>query len=236
MRQQAKLDLGIVGIDEDVPILRNENLANLTSQFHTNRYILKIWLRTADSSRSRDGLVKSPVYSLIRPDIDGQAFCIGGIQLGELTVIQNHLHYRIIGSQFVQHVGRRRIPGLRLFPVGKFHMVKQDFAQLFGRIDIKRFPRLLINLLFQYGNLYLQAVSVLFQPHSLRLDSHLLHVEKAVDQRHLNIGKEAVHLCPLQFLRQTVRTHKCDIPHIADARKCLLLIGLQSHFYRLLTD
>ena len=58
-------------------------------------------------------------------------------------------------------------------------------------------------------------------------------MEKAVDQRHLNIGKEAVHLGLLKLLGQTVRTHKGDIAHVADARKRLLLIALKRLFNRL---
>ena len=155
MRQDTKLDLGIVSVDEDAALLRNKYLPNFTSQLHTNRDVLKIRLRTADSSRSRDGLVKSPVYSLIRPDIDGQTFRIGGIQLGKLTVVENHLYHRIIGSQFVQHIGSRRITGFRLFPIGQLHMVKQNLSQLLGRIDIKGFPCFFINLLLQRDNLHL---------------------------------------------------------------------------------
>ncbi len=128
------------------PLSGYEHLADAPAQLHAHGNILQIWLRGADSPGGRDGLVEVGVDPLILPDVDGKPVRIGGFQLGKPPVFQNILHDGIFLRQLLQHIRRRGIAGLCLFPSGKLHGIKQHLTQLFGRIDVEFHSRLPVDL------------------------------------------------------------------------------------------
>ena len=160
MRQNAKLDLRIVCIHEHIAILRYEYLADSTPKLHAHRNVLQVWLSAADSSRSCDGLIEFSVNTSVFPDKAGQSLGIGGIQLGQLTIIQDHLNHRIIRRQLLQHIRRSGITGLCLLSVGQLHPFKQDFPQLLRRINVEFFTGQLIDFLLQCHDFFFQLLSV----------------------------------------------------------------------------
>ena len=79
MGQHAQLNLGIIRVYEDESVFRDEYLANQSSQFHTDRDILQVRLRTAQSSGGRDRLVELAVDPSVFPDVIGKPVSIGGL-------------------------------------------------------------------------------------------------------------------------------------------------------------
>ena len=55
---------------------------------------------------------------------------VGGLQLGQLSVIQDVLHDRRLRLQFFQDIDRCRIARFRLFDGGQAHLLEQDDTQL----------------------------------------------------------------------------------------------------------
>ena len=132
MGQHPELDLGIIRIHEYIAFFRDKNLPDQSAKFHPYRNILQVRLRAAEPPGSGHRLMKLPVDPPVRPDKVGKAVRVSGLQLGKLPVFQDLRHQRIIRGQLVQHLRRRRVPGLGLLGVGHFQFLKQDHTQLFG--------------------------------------------------------------------------------------------------------
>ena len=115
MRQDAQFNLGIIRVHEHTAFLWNKYLAYFPAKGHAHRDILKVWLRAADASRGRDGLVEFAVNPSVLTDIGRQTFRISGIQLCQLAVVQDFLDHRIIRRQLFQYIRCRGITGLCLF-------------------------------------------------------------------------------------------------------------------------
>ena len=79
MGQNTQFDLGIIGICKNIALFRDKYLSYLTSQFHTHRNVLQVWLCTADTARSCYSLVKFSMDTAVFADIICKAFCIGRI-------------------------------------------------------------------------------------------------------------------------------------------------------------
>ena len=232
--QNSKFNLRIIRIYKYIALLWHKHLSNSPSQLHANRNILQIRLCAADTSRCRNGLVEFSMNSAILPDKTSQTLSISRIQLGQLTVFQNHLNNRIFRSQLFKHIRRRRIPCLCLLSMRKLHPLKKDLSQLFGRVNVKRLPGQLVNLLLQLLDLHLQLLSIDPQLFSVHPDTCLLHVIKAVYQRHFHLEEQRQHSLLLQSALQHRKRFPRNISHITGAgnrflfslRKCLTQICL----------
>ena len=58
----------------------------------------------------------------------------------------------MMGAEFLQHLGAGGVPCLGLFHRGQAQLLKENPAQLLGRVQIKFLPRLGPNLLLEGGN------------------------------------------------------------------------------------
>ncbi len=50
-----------------------------------------------------EGGVHAPVF---RVDLQGQRIHVGGFELGELAVFQDHIHHGVLSAHFIQHARR----------------------------------------------------------------------------------------------------------------------------------
>ena len=66
---------------------------------------------------------------------------IGILQFDKLAVFENQRHYFMLAGQLFEYVGIGAALGLALPDALQAEAVKQDFAKLFGRVDIKRQSR-----------------------------------------------------------------------------------------------
>ena len=77
--EDAQLDLGVVGIQEQETIPRDKDLPYLPSKLHADRNVLEVRLRAGDTARRRDRLVEAAVDPAILFDICSQTVRVGGI-------------------------------------------------------------------------------------------------------------------------------------------------------------
>ena len=216
MGQHSQLNLGVVGVHKNAALLGHKDPAYLPSQLHPHGNILEVGLRTAQPSCRRYRLIENSVDSAVCPDVAGQSVCIGGFQLCQLAVVQNFLHYRILGSQLLQHVRSSGISRLRLLSIGKLHLPEQNLPQLLGRVNIKNLPCSLVDFLLQRLNLSPEPLAVSLKLLPLYADSRLLHVEQTVNKRHFNGEKQFLHASLLQLLCKPLSGLPGSIGHVAE--------------------
>ena len=77
--ENAQLDLGVVGIQEQESVPRDKDLPYLPSKLHADRNVLEVRLRAGDPACRRDRLVKAAVDPAILFDICSQTVRVGGI-------------------------------------------------------------------------------------------------------------------------------------------------------------
>ena len=154
MRQNAKLNLGIVRIQKYISLFRNKYLTDQSSKLHSYRDILKIRLCAANPSCCCNCLVKSRMNPAVLCDLTNKPVCISRFQFRKLTVLQNILYNGILRCKLFQNICRCGITCLCFLSTLKAKLFKQDHSHLFRRIDIKLFPCLLPDLLLQFSNTY----------------------------------------------------------------------------------
>ena len=157
-RQNTEFNLRVVRVHKDLAGGRHKDGANTTPHLRANGNILQIRIGRGDTPRRRNGLVEAPVNSAVRLNIGGKSQCIGRIQLREHAVAEYFLDDRIFRRKFLQNIRGRRITALGLFPIGQFHLVEQNFAELFRRIQIKLFSGFRKYFILDPMNLALQFV------------------------------------------------------------------------------
>ena len=101
----------------------------------------------------------------------------------------------------------------------KLQLLKKNHAKLFRRIDIKCFVRLLINLLFQFGNSSGQLLPVCLQFLSFNADSFFFHMVQRCRKRHLNRLKQLPHVFRVQLTPQLWPHLICHCRHPAHIRQ-----------------
>ncbi len=108
-----------------------------------------------------------------RVDHLGQLVGIGGLELGQAAIVQQHLGQRIILGQFLQHflIGGRCARG-GLLDHRQLQLAEQDLAQLLGRIQIEGLAGQVVSLLFDFQHAFAEIVRLLAQ--AVAIDQHAI--------------------------------------------------------------
>ena len=101
MRQYAKLNLRVIGIDKDAALHGGENPADLLAELHAYGDILQIRLRRGETSGGRHCLLKRTMYPTIVRNHLGQSIRVRRLELCQLAKLQDISHNLIIDSQRV---------------------------------------------------------------------------------------------------------------------------------------
>ena len=205
--QHTKLDLGIIGIQEHISILRHKNFADQSSKFHTYRNILKIRLCAADTAGSSDRLVKSGVDSSVFSDHISKPVCISRFQFGKLAVFQDIFHDLMIRCQFIQDICCCGVACLGLLSTWKSHFFKKDHSKLFGGINVKLLSRFLPDQLLKLLNTNTQLLTVTFQFLSPDKNPPFFHGIQCKYQRKLDLVINLSHTCFIQLLKKDFSYH-----------------------------
>ena len=89
--EQAQFDLRIIGGEQDVAGFGDEGGANAASEFGADGNVLQIGIGGGKPSGGGSGLAEGGVQaSGGAVDERGQSVDVGGFQLGELAVVENH--------------------------------------------------------------------------------------------------------------------------------------------------
>ena len=112
VREQAQLDLRIVGVDQHAPRCGNEVFAQLTPFIGAYRDILKVRLGGGKSARCRSGLLELGVYAAVFISHLEETDDISAVKLGQLAVFEHVAHDLVVGGEFFEYI---RICGIAGF-------------------------------------------------------------------------------------------------------------------------
>ncbi len=88
-----------------------------------------------------DGVLEAGVDAPVVPDHLGEPVHIGGLELGQLPVLQDAVDDGVLPPELVQHLGVGGIARLSLLHRGQAQLVEEDAAQLLGGVDVELLPR-----------------------------------------------------------------------------------------------
>ena len=144
MGEDPQLDLRVVG-DQQQLILRpgNEGTADLPAELRSDRDVLQVRVRRAQSPGRRDGLVErgvNPAVSRIHQPRKGLE--VGGVQLVELPPRQQRVDDRVPVAELLQHRGVGGQLSLRGSLAGlQPELLVQDLPELGRRVQVELFAR-----------------------------------------------------------------------------------------------
>jgi hypothetical protein len=186
MGQQAQFHLGIVGRDQAIARLGDEDFADLAAGLGADRDVLQVRLGRGQAPRRRRRQRERPMHPLgVGVDMVEERVRIGGFQLGILAVFQErHRQLMPLGGQLVQHRRIRRPgTGLGLLAAGQAHLAEQDFADLLGRAQIELAARRLVRGGFGGGHFLGEIRGELAQLVRIDLDARPFHIREHLGHR-----------------------------------------------------
>ena len=189
MRQQAQLDLRIVGAEQLVAGLGDEGLADLAALLAAHRNVLQVGIGRGETARGGAGHVIRGVDAAgLGIDLAHQRVGVGAFQLGELAVLEDlHRQRMALRREVFQHRGVGR-PGAVLVALaaGQLLFVEQDFAQLLGRADVELAAGDLVDLALEFGQPLLEVGTEPLELQRIDLDAGGFHRQQHRDQRPLD--------------------------------------------------
>ena len=124
MGQQPQLNLGVICVYQHVTGGCAEHLAHLCPQGGAHGNVLQIGLGGGKPPGGSDGVLEAGVDTSVRGDDFAKSLYIGGVELGQLPVLQNMDHDLMVGGQLFQYLRIGGIAGLGLFYRGQAQLVK----------------------------------------------------------------------------------------------------------------
>ena len=115
MGQEPQLDLGIIRIHQHTAGRGREHLAQLGPQLGADGNVLKVGFSGGQPPSGGHRILERGAEPPVRTDDLGQTVHIGGLQLGELAVLQNLVNDGVLAPQLVQHLGIGGPAGFGLF-------------------------------------------------------------------------------------------------------------------------
>ena len=191
VRQDARLDLAIVGAEQGMAWRRNEGFADAQAIVALHRNILQIRLGGGEPSGRRDGLIERRMEPLgLRIHQLGQRIHIGGLEFAEAPIVHDLRGQFVLGSQLRQRVFIRRVAGLGFPDRLESQLFEQHRGELLRRIDVELAAGYhgnglhdLVEIPLQFFAQRVQALDIQQEPVPLDLGQHR-------HQRHFHVGEE----------------------------------------------
>ena len=128
-----------------------------------------------------------------------QSLHIGGVQLGELAVVQHRPHDLVLGAQLLQHVHIGGPARLGFLHRGQAQLVEQDVPQLLGGEDVELLPRQAVDLRLQGVDARLELPAEVGQGLGVHQHPRPLHPGQHRAQGQLNVRQHGQQAKLLQF-------------------------------------
>ena len=189
--EQTKLDLGIVGIDQNVVfVLGDEVFAQFSSQLRADRDVLQIRLGRGKTSRCGDGLIERGMNASVLPcDLD-KAVGVSGLQLCDLAVFKNVADDRMVGTQLFQHLGVGRALG---GGTRQSERVKEHLSELLGGVDIEDDTRRVVDVFHVLLAHFAEHIAVCRKTVDIHAEAADLHAEQNGGKRKLDVVVQTLH-------------------------------------------
>ncbi len=183
-----QLDLRVVRRHDPVPGRRDEGLADAAALGRADRDVLQVGIARRQAPGDGDRLPVVCVHPAVRIGHRGQLVAVGGLQLRQAAVLEQHLRQREVLGQLLEHllVGRRRA-ARRLLHHRQAELAEQDLADLLRAAEVERLPRRFLRPDLQFGDA--RAEFAALRAETLAVDQHpaALHLVEHLRGRQLDV-------------------------------------------------
>src|SRR5580704_14700553 len=189
VREQAKLDLRVIGGEQDVAGLNGEGGPDLAAEFGADGNVLQVGVGGGQASSGGAGLIESGMET---PggwtEQCGKSIDVGRFELRELAELEHEARDFVIGGQALEHIdgGRDGFPFAVLHGLGQVEFVEEDVAELARRVDVEFEAAMAVDLPGLGVDFPPQARGHAGQGRGVDLHSGFFHAGKNGDQREVN--------------------------------------------------
>ena len=229
VREDAQLDLRVVGGEQAVPGLRDERGADLAAELGADRDRLQVGARRREAAGRGDGLVDRRVEAPVVADQRRQRAEVGVHELRQLAPLLDHGNDLVVGADRAEHLRVGRVAGLALAAGRELELLEEDPAELLRRPEHELLAREVVGARLELLDPVVQAGGDL--PHAVRVDAHagVLHRREDDGERELDLAIQALRTA-LGDLREERLGEAASGLGVPDERGRLLLrrrIGLE---------
>ena len=154
VREDAQLDLRIVGREQPAALGRHEGLANAHALGAADRDVLDVRMRRREPARRGAELVEGGMdASGARIHERRQRVDVGVLELGEPAVREDLQRQLVLRRELLEHVLVRRVAGLRLLHHRQLQLLEQDLLELLRRGDQEALARERVDALLELREL-----------------------------------------------------------------------------------
>ena len=190
MRENSQLYLRVIGIDKHVILaLRNEIFSEYSAKLGADGNVLQIRLGGRKSAGRRTGLIEHAMHSSLPVCRLGKTVGVGGLELCDLSVVENILDYGVIGRKLLESFSIGGITGLGLSRFREIHLLKQHLAELLWRADVEFLARVGVYPLLERLSHLGELLTVERYALHVYLKARKLHIRKDSCKRQLYIVK-----------------------------------------------
>ena len=132
--------------------------------------------------------------AILRVDLGGEGFDVGGEELGELAVFQDHIHHGVLPAHFIQHACSRGVMagGGLLAPVGwdQSQALEEHIRELLRGVDVEGSSGCLVDLPLQGGHAVLQLHREGCEELLIQGDPRHFHVSQHGNEGHFDLHEQ----------------------------------------------
>ena len=195
MREHAQFDLRIIRVNQDVIFVRcDKHAAQFAAKLGADRNILQVRFGRGQASGGGHGLLKMRVNASVRRTDDlEKSLNVGAFQLGQLAVLEDARHDRVVLRDTLKHLNVGGIACFCLFRSLQAEFLEQHLAQLLGTVDVELAVRVMINLLGQVADTHIQLVTEGTQLIRLDRTARRFHLSQHAQERQLDFVVQLSH-------------------------------------------
>jgi len=131
--------------------------------------------------------------SVHRADDLEKSLNVGAFQLGQLAVLEDARHDRVVLRDTLKHLNVGGIACFCLFRSVQAEFLEQHLAQLLGTVDVELAVRVMINLLGQVADTHVQLVTEGTQLVRLDRTARRFHLSQHAQERQLDFIVQLSH-------------------------------------------
>ena len=151
--EDAQLDLGVVGAEQarvGADVAGDEGGAHLAAQLRADGDVLEVRIVRREAAGGGHRLVEGGMDAVrLRVDQRRQGVDVGGLELGELTVLKDEVDGGVDAAQGVEHEGIGGVAQLGAARVGEAQLLEEHVRKLLRRGDVELMPHFGVDLLLQ---------------------------------------------------------------------------------------
>src|SRR5215210_208438 len=190
MGEYSELYLGVVG-DDQLPARRGgERVPDTGAHLRADGDVLQVRRVAGDATRGCRGLVEGRMNATVFADEADQTIYVRALELGQLTVGDDSLRYRVLDGELLQNLGIGRVAGLGLSGGREAHLAEEDLPELLRGSDVEGMADLLENPGLQLLNPLFYLPADLLQCRDIRRHPDSLHLPQHVCERQLDVVVE----------------------------------------------